>query len=358
MSDDTPISWARHTFNLWWGCDEPGAAPGTDFTADADRAPECLNCYARAWDHRLGGDHWGPGPRKFASEAYWAKPIKWNAAAERSGERASVFCQSMGDWAELHPDPEINARMDASRARLWQLVRATPWLDWLMLTKRVVRLPELLPWMAARSHALAEIDESGSSFQAVDRTRWRSICRCGKAFPWRDGRVLAKADHDMHAAAEAAPWPNVWLGTSCGARSSLWRVERLRQVPAALRFVSAEPLTERITAEEWDRVLHTRPMPLGDRDCSSGRIHWLIVGDESHQDPKKRRPAQVDSVRTARDAAIRHGVRFHFKQWNGPSSEAIHGQRKEWSTQQGKIYQGKIHLPVLDGRVWDQVPKR
>lgn len=320
MSDDTPISWARHTWNMWWGCDEPGAEPGTDFTEGTDRAPECLNCYARAWDHRLGGNHWGPGPRKFASESYLAKALKWNAAAERAGVRASVFCQSMGDWAELHPDPEINARMDVYRGKMWELIWATPWLDWLLLTKRVDRLAELLPWTRP----------GGEHYMRQDGT----------------GRTYAE------------PWPNAWLGTSCGARSSLWRVDRLRRVPAAVRFISAEPLTEHITAEDWDRVLRRdRAVVWDDGDLGGmplppNPVHWLIVGDESHQDPKKRRPAQVDWIRTAREAALRHGVAFHFKQWNGPSSPAVHGMRAE----DGKGKQGKIHLPLLDGKVWDQRP--
>jgi len=312
MAENTPISWAKHTLNLWWGCDEPGAEPGTDFTQGTDRAPECLNCYARTWDHRMGGDHWGPGPRKFASESYLAKALKWNAEAQRRGERHGVFVQSMGDWAELHPDPVINARMDEYRGKLWGLIRATPWLDWLLLTKRVDRLMELLPWTCT---------------QMLDDP----------------------------------PWPNAWLGTTCGSSRTLWRAERLRQLPAVRRFISAEPLVDHISAEQWDRVL----APAASESKLVGRFelegtqlarfkpsfHWLIVGDESEHE-KRRRPAQPDWIRTAREAALRNGVVFHFKQWNGPSSHAIHGMRAEHRSGA----KGKIHLPVLDGRVWDGRP--
>lgn len=313
MSDQTAISWCEHTFNLWWGCDEPPAGPDS-----TEVSPECLNCYAKAWDHRLGGNHWGAtAPRKFASDAYWAKPLKWNAAAERAGKRAAVFCQSMGDWAELHADPAVNARMDVERTRLWALIQRTPWLDWLMLTKRAERLRGLLPWHTA----------------------------------FAPGRMPRE---DAQRALEV-PWPNVWPGVTCGARSSLWRIAELRKVRAAVRFVSCEPLLEHISAGDWDDAIgpDLRHPATALADLRNP-IHWLIVGDESAKE-RARRPAQLDWVRTAREAALRHGVAFHFKQWNGPSSNDVHGMRSEGYSS-GKL--GKIHLPVLDGRVWDQRPSR
>lgn len=310
MGERTAITWTNHTFNIFWGCQHAPAEPGSSETS-----PECRNCYAEAFDKRTGGTHWGAGPRRFFGDAYWAKPLAWNAAAERAGVRARVFCSSMADWAELHPDPLVNSGMDASRARMWSLIRATPWLDWLLLTKRADRLPYLLPWERVR------------------------ICGCGGVC---DSGIPCPMRRDER------PWPNVWVGVTCGVRRSLWRIAELRKVRAALRFVSCEPLLEHITAADWDAALHTPGMPLGDTDYASGRLHWLIVGDESG--PKSgehaRRPAQADWIRTARDAAARHGVTFHLKQLHlqGP---AVQGER-------GK--NGIVHLPIFDGRRHPNIP--
>ncbi len=271
MGDRTKIGWCDHTHNAWWGCDD---APADEIPVEGRTSPECARCYARTFDHRLGGDHWGKAaPRRFFGDAYWAKPLRWNAEAQKRGERASVFCSSMSDIGERHPDPEILRQQDVARARLWALIRDTPWLDWLLLTKRIDALAEMLPCINDPSRAC-------------------------------DPRE---------------PWPNVFVGVTCGVRSSLWRVRKLRLVPAAVRFVSCEPILEHITAADWDDVLPG--------------IDQLIIGDESGHG---RRPGQLDWVRTAREAAVRNRVAFYFKQWNAS----------------GKT----VHLPVIDGRIHSARP--
>lgn len=314
MADRTKISWCDHTFQIWWGCehasrDDPG---GLDVDPAAI-SEECRNCYAETFDRRVGGEHWGPGaePRWFG-DAYWAKPLAWNARAEKRGVRERVFCSSMADWAQLHRDPAVNLRMDGARARMWRLIHRTPWLDWLLLTKRAERLALLLPWEVAPA--------------------------------WG----ILGADHGLPV---DQPWPNVWVGVTCGTRESMWRVLKLRQVRATKRFISAEPLLEHISAAHWDQAL------AGGRSCvrcgggvaevargmcagcfgptHEGRpIDWLIVGDESGP---HRRPAQLDWVRTAREAAVRNGVAFHLKQ--------LHVSGK------------KVHLPILDGRQHPEIPR-
>jgi protein gp37 len=298
VGDKTAISWANHTFNIWWGCAHSPREPGSTATS-----PECDSCYAETFDKRIGGSHWGPtAPRRFFGDAYWAKPLRWNAEAERAGVRARVFCSSQADWAEVHADPEINARMDAARARLWNLIQLTTRLDWLLLTKRAENLATMLPWAAMARHERA---------------------------------IGVPYDPPM-------PWPNVWAGITCGARSSLWRIPLLRATRAAVRFVSCEPLLEHITASDWDAAL----CPQRENPEAGGDIAWLIVGDESGAN---RRPAQVDWVRTAREGAARHRVAFHFKQWAGADVAGIRGVRKGAN--------GKIHLPVLDGRVHAAFPE-
>lgn len=294
MGKDTAISWCDHTFNLYWGCSHAPADPDVDETEEGfDISEECRNCYAETFDKRVGGDHWGPGrePRWFG-DAYWAKLRRWNTEAREAATRRRVFVASMADWAQRHRDPAINAKMDAVRARLWGEVQMCDWLDFLLLTKRAERLAELLPWEAVANHERA----------------------IGEPF------------------APPRPWPNVWVGVTAGTRRSLWRVERLRRVRAAVRFVSCEPLLEHITAEDWDAAF--RPWegaPDPSRSGDTTRVNWLIVGDESGGTKvSPRRPVDLDAVRAARDAAGRHGVAFHLKQ--------LH--------QDGR----KVHLPMLDRR--------
>lgn len=298
MGDQTAISWATHTFNTWIGCEHAPSSPGATTTS-----PECDNCYAEQWDHRglHGGEsHWGSGsPRRMMSDAYWRKPIKWNADALKDGVRPRVFCSSLADVFEDRRD------LDAPRMRLWHLIDETPHLDWLLLTKRPEHAAAMVPWYMAGSRYLE-------------------------------------------------PWANVWLGVTCGVRGSLHRVHRLREIPAAVRFVSGEPLLEHITAEDWNAVLRFRHPDhhghagsiVSDASNNPAKIDWLIIGDESAV-PQKRRAAQVDWVRTAREAAQRNGVAFHFKQWCGPDGGGISGRLGE---------KRKIHLPILDGKQWAQFP--
>jgi protein gp37 len=133
MGRRTTISWCHHTFNPWWGCWKI--------------SPGCKHCYAAAFDHRLRGGHWERGgPRRFFGEEHWQQPLRWQAAA-RAGERARVFCASMADIFEQHPDPVINAQMDAARDRVWNLLDETPDLDWLFLTKRIEEVATTIPWL-------------------------------------------------------------------------------------------------------------------------------------------------------------------------------------------------------------------
>jgi protein gp37 len=241
-------------------------------------ADECKHCYADELANRYAKGSWGrTAPRRFFGDKHWSEPRKWNARAERDGVRRRVFVGSMCDWAEIHPDETTNQQMHESRSRLFRMIDQCRALDWLLLTKRIADVKDhnLLPWLA----------------------------------PHRYGFDDALVD----------PWPHVWLMMTAGTRDTLSRnYPILRTIPAAVRGISCEPLLEEIPARDWNNAL--------ERVDVSG-IHWLIVGNESGH---KRRPAEMDWVRTARDAAERNGVAFHFKQWVEPSGK-------------------KIHLPILDG---------
>jgi protein gp37 len=91
-------------------------------------------------------------------------------------------------------------------------------------------------------------------------------------------------------------WPHVWLGTTCGVRDSYPRLDALREIPAVVRFISAEPLLESLA------------------DIDLGGFHWLIAGGESGSGF---RPMLNEWALELRDICAREGVGFHFKQHSG-----------------------------------------
>ena len=174
MAEKTGISWCHHTMNPVWGCTK--------------LSPGCQNCYAEALAKRWGHDVWGPDkPRRTFGPKHWAEPLKWDRKAAKAGERRRVFVGSMCDIFEDHPD------VATEREKLWPLIRQTPHLDYLLLTKRPERIRNDLPR------------------------------------DWGTG------------------YPNVWLGVSVESADYLWRVRELRggvgchEFPAAVKFISYEP---------------------------------------------------------------------------------------------------------------------
>lgn len=181
MGEKTGIAWTDHTFNGWWICTEV--------------SPGCDNCYARALAHRWGYG-WGKGvPRRLLSDKHWLEPLKWNAKAEKEGKRHRVFTSSMADWA----DSEVPTEW---RARLWELIRQTPWLDWQMLTKRAIT------------------------------------------------RTVLPADWWDYAFG----YPNVWLGVSVESPAYEFRIHNLLKIPAEVHWVSAEPLLADLHYDAWRGV--------------------------------------------------------------------------------------------------------
>lgn len=133
---------------------------------------------------------------------------------------------------------------------------------------------------------------------------------------WHTFQILTKRADRLAEIAARLPWPiNVWMGVSVESPRYAHRIERLRSVPAAVRFVSIEPLLEPI-----------RSLPLAD-------IDWVIVGGESGPGA---RPMSPDWVREIRDVCGAKGVPFFFKQWGGTRKKRT----------------GRI----LDGRTWDEMP--
>lgn len=172
MAENSGIEWTHHTFNPWIGCTKVSAA--------------CDHCYAEAWDARgMQGlpSRWGPHADRTITKT-WGNPVKWNREAARQGIRYRVFCASLADVFDNH-----KSILPAWRHALWKLIRDTPHLDWLLLTKRPQNISKMLPedWGSGYSH--------------------------------------------------------VWLGTSTENRAEmLRRGAALARVPARIRFWSAEPL--------------------------------------------------------------------------------------------------------------------
>jgi protein gp37 len=126
-------------------------------------------------------------------------------------------------------------------------------------------------------------------------------------------QILTKRHERLAELAPRLPWPpNVWMGVSIENRRWVERADHLRRVPAAVRFISAEPLLG----------------PLDGLDLTD--IHWLIAGGESGPG---HRPVRAEWLRDLRDACATEGVAFFFKQWGGRTAKA--GGRQldnvEWS---------------------------
>jgi protein gp37 len=183
VGESSKIQWTNHTFNVAFGC--------------AKVSEGCKNCYADAFARRIGHGKrlpaiWGEdAERRVFGEKHWREPLKWNRAAEAAGVRARVFCSSMADVFENHPT------VNEERTKLWPLIEATPWLDWMLLTKRPENMVRFTP------------------------TAWR------------------------------AGWPkNVWAGATAETQGRLReRLGHLRRVPACTRFLSCEPLLEDLDLE-------------------------------------------------------------------------------------------------------------
>jgi len=155
MGEHTTIAWAHHTFNPWWGCTKISQG--------------CAHCYAEIVAKRSGQDLWGSAAgRRLFADGHWKSPERYNTRAAKQGIRERVFCGSMCDVF----DDAIG--LDGQRARLFDLIERTSWLDWLLLTKRPENIGGMLPgdwfveglprnsWMGVSAEGQAQLDERWS----------------------------------------------------------------------------------------------------------------------------------------------------------------------------------------------------
>lgn len=277
--ENSRISWTDHTFNPVRGCRYAELPDGSPSPA-CEQGP---GCYAESMSKRnpatLG--EWGAdGARVFGGESYWKQPMKWNADAEKAGERRRVFCASLADIFEGEDRDGVELREGVRPDyvemlwRLFDLIRATPWLDWLLLTKR--------PWNAV--------------WWAQDGEEENRLYGKG---PWT--------------------WPeNVWIGATIENQSA-WddRAHHLLSIRATVRFLSMEPLfgpvsMEQFLADETDELIDDgfNEIPESERLHARG-IQWVIVGGQSGPGAV---PLDLDAVRDVVRQCEEAGVPVFVKQ--------------------------------------------
>ncbi len=288
MATNSKIEWTTHTFNHVRGCDKVSAG--------------CKNCYAEvSAPSRVakakGIPTWGANAARIvASESMWAEPEKWErqaAAIDTAWKhdadlaiprppRPRVFCASLADVFEDYKggnvcDKDGNKVYDdltPVRARLFDLIRRTPHLDWLLLTKR----PENVMRMLMQAAIWSDTHEPNYPF-----TRdWLA--------EWGNG----------------TPPHNVWIGTTTENQEAAdQRIPELLKISATVRFLSCEPLLGAVDLGIGEPKYRTS-------QSYHATIDWVICGGESGANA---RPMHPDWARSLRDQCAAADVPFLFKQW-------------------------------------------
>jgi len=288
MAEKSKITWCDHSFSPWFGCSKI--------------SPGCRHCYAARWASRTNICSWGPGSdRRRSSDDYWRQPLKWNARAAAGESRGLVFGGHLCDVFD--PVPQV---AQWRRDFFW-LIKQTPALTWLLLTKR----------------------------PGAARGFLRSL--------WGD-----------------APWDNVWLGVTAETQATAdRRVPILLDTPAIRRFVSVEPMLTVVSLHRWLHVIH-RPDLAGEPfrgwslelsfmerimadDYCLPEIDWVICGGETGSQYRRMDPGWA---RVLRDQCGAAGVPFFFKQ----SSAAAPGT--------GDVLEGRRHhaMPCLTASACNYPP--
>ena len=275
------IEWTTHTFNPWEGCTRV--------------SPGCLHCYAEARNARFSGGaavNWGKGaPRRRTSVHNWNEPRRWEraylvelAAFNEGGgkgerpERPRVFCASLADWLDEEVSPEW-------LADLLDLVRTTPGLDWLLLSKRPQNFKEQLAGAAT-----AYCDKAHDAL-----VEWIQLWYLGNQVP-----------------------ENVWVGTTVEDQTRAnERIPLLEAIPAVTRFLSCEPMVGPVSLMDAGAIISDH---MGDPSVPGGtvplyhasKIDWVICGGESGPEARLMHP---DWARSLRDECKLADIPFLFKQW-------------------------------------------
>ncbi len=309
MSDKSAIEWLKGgaTWNVLGGCSK--CSPG------------CQGCYAERMTHRLAHN---PATPQYAgltgAQGRWTGEIRLFPGKSQEPRKwkkpRRVFVQSMGDlFHEKVPVGWITHVLDT--------IQACPQHTFIMLTKRPENMRKALYGV------------------------------------WDQGR-----GHTWQYQEESHVIPNLWLGVTTCTPDEKWKIDRLRDIPAAVRFLSLEPLLG----------------DMGALDLTG--ISWVIVGGETGPGARPMHPYWASSVKNqCRDA----GVPFFFKGWGAYEHLRYYGgddQVREdalskphqlltsdgvlWTAKNAQPPPGtyiikrsrkKDELRLLDGQVWEQFPE-
>jgi protein gp37 len=311
MADHSPIEWTEATWNPIAGCSLV--------------SPGCTNCYAMrrvaprlamnpATPHYAGtvqnskaGPVW-TGRIGIASDAVLLKPLRWKRPR-------MIFVNSTSDL--FHPGVP-----DAVIDRIFAVMALCPQHTFQVLTKRPERMREY--FAAVSKHPIPRLSDDIAAHMGE---------MIGSQGMWANEASEQIADRMARALDPDTggwPLPNVWLGTSVEDQQRAdERIPHLLATPAALRFISAEPLLGPL---EIGRHLHDSDcagwVARGLCICSEPRevsLDWVIVGGESGPGA---RPMHPDWVRSLRDQCADAQVPFFFKQW-GEWHPCEHGEGDE-----------------------------
>lgn len=297
MSDKSKIEWTDATWNPVRGCSRVSAG--------------CTRCYAE----RIAGRFSGPGMwaeglaentpvgprwtgRVVLAEDKLDQPLRW-----RTPRR--VFVNSMSDlFHEGLSNEDI--------ATVFGVMAACPQHTFQVLTKRPERMRDWFRWMADFAMEQRDLASAPSLRQTTMKAAFSAMGETDEAKRRMDPAWAGDGD--------LGPWPlpNVWLGVSAEDQASYdVRMPHLLQTPAAIRFISAEPLLGpidmRMGGNSIPEYAPHRPWP---------KLDWLIVGGESGPGA---RPMHPDWARSLRDQCAAAGVAYFFKQWGewAPTSQVI-----------------------------------
>lgn len=316
MAETTKIEWSDATWNPWYCCHKI--------------SPGCKNCYMFAWAKRAGFDPNVP----VRSKTKFYDPLKWK-------EPRHIFTCSLSDFFIEEADPW--------RDEAFAIMALTPQHTYQVLTKRPDRMLEYFTKAIGRDGSIrTTARDSGFSIEREMKIR----------------EATAPLQHFVKDKTSVISFPlrNVWLGVSVeDQKTADERIPLLLQTPAALRWLSMEPLLGPV---DLSNVTLGKTSPGGfryadvlrgwhsDREnkCGAGhrshRIDWVVAGGESGPDA---RPMHLDWPRSLRDQCTAAGVPFFFKQWG----EWAWDEDMRASYRVGKNKAGR----ELDGREWNEMPE-
>lgn len=330
MGETSNILWTDATFNPWIGC--------------AKISPGCDHCYAERWAARFPqyAGCW-EGRHVTMSDAYWTKPLAWNRRCEREGRRMRVMCGSLCDVMEHNQSADLTPM----RRRLGELILATPYLDYLLTTKRPENAGEF----------------SSAAWPGADR------------WPANAHLVLTAENQALFDT----------------------RAPVALRLPAASHILSLEPLLGPVDVRPYLGVVHADQIGADEVPddfpaivMGGGSIHppmysspwrdgfsWVIVGGETGPNA---RPLNPQWARDVRDQCAAAGIHFMLKPWGewAPDGDAsgsgvvvtdCHNGGSfgpDGSFRPGVFEAGCQHMArvgkaragrMLDGREWNETPE-